>query len=284
MHIYFGGFFALVAFITLLLLLWSGYRGYIANVPAYMGGAWLAIFLTALISPAPSTPGYKGAILFCLLVLGLALAFDRVIPGPRVVAVGFMMIGLGVLFFAFSDDTAFRLPTPLVLVAPLLGALTYWRVLPGPAASPTPRDLRGDLIVLLVLLVMSTWQAIERWAQLGTVWALLAMLGMLVLWSVLILHRAQMRAERRAAATVIATVAPTPTPTVAPAPPPPPPIEALPDATPVASAVAPVAPESPEPVPLVPPPGAPYTAYILVGALAAGWLLALSVWTVFELG
>jgi uncharacterized membrane protein YhhN len=187
MHFYFGGFFALVSLIASLLIPWfAGNEN--SNYAKISGGiAWFALFLTALIAPLPFNPGYKGAILFCIIIAGLALLFYRVIPGPDSTAGAFLLINLPVLFFTFISVTSFQLPTPLVLLAPAIGLLAYTRLRP-----PRP-ELRPAIIAYIVLLAAATWQAAEMVAQYQSIGVVLALIGTLMLWAVAAFHYAAHR-------------------------------------------------------------------------------------------
>lgn len=202
--------------------------------PQMLGGvAWLSIFLTTLISPDPVSTGYKGTLLFCLLIAGLALAFYHSIPAPVSAAGAFLLFELAILYFAFTDLSEFRMPTPLVLLAPALGIVAYLRILrpairaprlpqsattvassgpgspmPGnsPSTIPTPEfaplptalpvaplrhapGLHETGIFFLVLLTMTTWQAVELWAQRSASWTIALLAALLLYWLAIAFHQ-----------------------------------------------------------------------------------------------
>lgn len=162
----------------------------LARAHSTAGGAWFAIFLFALLSPEPVTQGYKGTILFCLLVAGLAVAFYRIIPAPDAVSGGFYLLNIGVLFIAFTDLISFRVPSPLVLLAPVVGGVAYLSIvrayaLPGRLYTP---GYHPTGIVYVLLLSLLTWQALELATQRPTPWSYAVLGGVLLYWITLALY------------------------------------------------------------------------------------------------
>lgn len=275
MHIYFGGFLALGSLAAIGYLLWRGHNGQMEQIPGVMGGAWLSVFLLALIAPDPVTATYKGTVLFCLLLLGLGVAFYRGIPAPAAVAVGIFMLATGVLFMVWQAHTTAGIPSPLGLLAPALAGLVYWRLWSGRVAGVGRNDPRGDIVALLTILMLATWQAIELWTQQTAYWSAFAMLSALTLWSVVGVH---LFGTARAGLPNSLRVEPAPMPV---------PIMPTQPEPATATAAGPTtvpAPEAVQPIPAAPavPRPSPVPIYTLGLTLLAGLFLALSVWTYFD--
>lgn len=142
--------------------------------PALYGATTMALIaLVALLSPAPVSVYYKGAIEFGLLLSILSIFCLLSTAIPPAVGFGHLFLVHFVYFLAFAGMTRLRLPTPWVILAPVYGVALYYQM------APRLYELRSTIIAYLALLLLVSWQALELWAQTGARWAGLGVAGAL---------------------------------------------------------------------------------------------------------
>ena len=135
----------------------------------------LVIILLAIIAPMPVSTYFKGAIIFGLLVAFLGDAL-MMIPGtPFIVGlISFSFVAL-LYFFGFAYEAVLQIPSPFVILI-ILYAIFYFRFL-----SPFLGEFWFPSIVLIVLLSLTAWQALEVFVQTWAIWSFLGLAGALML-------------------------------------------------------------------------------------------------------
>lgn len=135
----------------------------------------LVIILLAIVAPAPVSIYFKGAIICGLLVAFLGDSL-MMIPGtPFIVGmISFGFVGL-LYFFGFAHEAPLRIPSPFLILI-VLYAVFYFRAL-----SPFLGEFWFPSIVLIVLLSLTAWQAMETFLQTWAAWSFLGLAGALML-------------------------------------------------------------------------------------------------------
>jgi uncharacterized membrane protein YhhN len=134
----------------------------------------LLISLVALLVPLPVGMVYKGAILLGLLLSLLADLLRLVGGTPPVVGAALALHAYLLYCWAFASQTAWRIPTPWVLLLLIYGGLYYRQM------APYLRELKSSILVYMVIIGWMSWQALELGMQTGAIWGLLAVLAALL--------------------------------------------------------------------------------------------------------
>lgn len=131
----------------------------------------VVIIFLAVLAPAPVSAIYKGAIIMGLLI---ALTGDALmmIPGtPFIVGlVSFSFVALLDLY-GFSSMTSLHIPSPFGLLILVYAGVFYW------VLRQHLIEFWFPAVVLLILMSLMTWQALEMLVQNPSLWAFFGLLG-----------------------------------------------------------------------------------------------------------
>ncbi len=167
---------------TLLLII-----GVIATAVLYLRGEYTTprpyfhpiimalILLIALITPEPIAAYYKAAIMLGLILQLLGSAIALLLGVPLVVNKAFTLIALLVYMSAFGDLHTLAWPTPWVLLLLVYAGGIGWLL------APRLAELQISVLIYGVILLLTSWQALEVVVVAGQPWAWLLLTGALCL-------------------------------------------------------------------------------------------------------
>lgn len=133
------------------------------------------IVLVAILAATPATPFYKAAIVLGLLLTLLA-DVAVLLPGRNLVLGAAFSLWARILYaYAFGAVTVWAIPSFWgILLLPIPYLLYRW-------LNPYLREMDIPVYVYAGVVFVMTWQALEMLTQTGQLWALLALLGALLL-------------------------------------------------------------------------------------------------------
>ncbi len=174
-RMYLALFFSIIALATMVFqfLPRKGVRA--ANPVTYPLLAMVMIDLVALLSPAPISIFYQGAILLGLVIATLAVVFYYLPQIPHYIGSALLMIVAMLYFLAFSSANHIAIPSPILLLVLAYAALLYWY------GREEAREQRGAFITYIVVMALMVWTASEVWVQHHTLWSVMAFSGAIFL-------------------------------------------------------------------------------------------------------
>lgn len=137
----------------------------------FAGVTLAGILIIALLAPTPVNIIYKGAILLGLVIATIGLVLIAVPGTPVYAGLGHFLVAFFLFFIAFSTEVDPQVPTPWGLFVVAYCGVLYWLL------APTLRELRGAVMLYMVLLGFVVWRGLDMWIENGGLWSGLALMG-----------------------------------------------------------------------------------------------------------